>query len=68
MWSGTAAPGGARLGPVHQQADPLRAEVLVGEKAAVDARPHQDLRDRAPIDERHLVLSRSWMSEAELRL
>src|SRR5262249_39736962 len=43
----------ARLGPVHEQADPACAEVLVREESAVDARPHQNFRDRASIDKRH---------------
>src|SRR5262245_3655469 len=46
----------ARLSPVHEQANPACAEVLVREKSSVDTGPHQNFRNRAPIDERHEII------------
>src|SRR5262249_1792303 len=55
----------ARLGPVHEQANPVCAEVLVREKPSVDTGPHQDFRNRAPVDERHECPPLLCMYEAE---
>src|SRR5262245_4977278 len=43
----------ARLSPVHEHANSACAEVLVREKSSVNTGPHEDFRNRAPIDEWH---------------
>src|SRR5262245_63802870 len=57
----------ARLGPVHEQANPVCAEVLVREKPSMATGPHQDFRNRAPVDERHECPPLLCMYEAENR-
>jgi len=57
----------ARVGPIHEQANRICAEVLVREKSPMDTEPHQDFWNRAPVDERQGILSRSCVSEAESR-